>query len=495
MRFGIDFDSEVLPARPLEHVFQEPELDASRNFGADTSKIGPESVLAVELLNSTLARMDALQILQLEATKSSRQRKLDSIHQASRSRVEYINSVVNLKVNQERQRQDEEVRKIIELHEKLRREEEERQRLLREKIEREKREEEQRKQKKLEEEKKQQEEEKKQKQLQAKLLEEKKAKEEQEKLEAQRKLKEKLRLAKEEAAKKAQGITNWDAVEKELFKYRQDILDIKRDVVEEMNKNKDMKKNVNVVKRKINIKFGQLSSLMSQLNTISREVADLVNYTKPNPLAYKWILNFIAKAVVAQAEAEVTVKPTAAIPLARLTAYLLNHLEGLDYYLCARFAKKCAFIIGYTCPIDTEEGRVRMGWKRSDGKWESEVKYEERVGGIATVWAVMARLDTAQKFAFFSMPAEWKFVARTLNRDKALIGNVHYGIICNWWEAAAANLVQTYNRQAQKMLNLAVGPWAKYGQLKSFPAATRLEILGEDYRTKNTFNLIKDMEP
>lgn len=481
MRFGLDFDSEVLPARSPRHAFHEPA-------SAFPKKVSPRSprtqvALAIDLLHDTLQRINALQILKLEEGQTVRRKLLASISETGKSRAAYIKSVVDSIDASERSRQDEEVRQIVEQHERLRREEEERQRLAREEEERERLQ----KEALLREEKKRKEE-------QEKLEKERKLQEEKAKAAEQKRLKEKIRLAKEEAARKAKGPTDWEAIEKLVFKYRQDIQDIKKDVVEAMDSNKDFKKQVNVYKRRINVKFGQLSSSETQMNTISREVAELANATKQNPLAYKWILNFIAKAVVAQAEAEVTVKPSAAVPLAGLAANLLNSLDGLEYYLCARLAKKCAFILGYTCSIDTEEGRARMGWKRSDGKWEAEVKYEERVGGIATVWAVMARLQATQRFDFFSMAAEWRFAARILNVNKDLLGNVHYGIICNWWEAAGAQLAQKYGKQAYKLLEFAAVDWAKYGQQKLFPAATRLEILGEDLRSKRSFNSIRGMD-
>lgn len=487
MRFGLDFDSEVLPARTPRHVFQEPKSVSPKRSSSKTPRINVEPALAIDLLHDTLQRINALQILKLEEGQTVRRKLLASISETGKSRAEYIKSVVDSIDASDRTRQDEEVRQIIEQHEKLRREEEERQRLAWEEEERERLEEEARLREIAEEEKKR-------KQEKERLEKERKLQEEKAKAAEQKKLKEKLRLAKEEAARKAKGPTDWEAIEKLVFNYRQDIQDIKKDVVEAMDGNKDFKKQVSVYKRRINVKFGQLSSSETQMNTISREVAELANATKQNPLAYKWILNFISKAVVAQAEAEVTVKPSAAVPLASLAANLLNSLDGLEYYMCARFAKKCAFILGYTCSIDTEEGRVRMGWKRSDGKWESEVKYEERVGGIATVWAVMARLQATQKFDFFNMPAEWRFAARILNVNKELLGNVHYGIICNWWEAAGAQLAQKYGKQAYKLLEFAAVDWAKYGQLKLFPAATRLEILGEDLRSKRSFNSIKGMD-
>lgn len=491
MKFGLDYDSEVLPQSPVHN-----HVSWHDTYKPPSSPLRNEQTLAIELLNTTLSRMNKLLIMKAEDTIAQRREQLNTLFDAGRLQNKYIEQVVHANLASERDLQKKEINKIIEHQEKLRREEEARQKALQEEKQRKEREEAERIKREKEEAKRKEEEAARKKlEEEKKAAEAKKLQEEKEKTEAQLKLKEKLRKAKEEASRRAAGgFTVPAEVEKEVFKYRQDVQDIKKNIVGEMDRNKELKKSAGVVKRKLNVKFGQLSSSMRQLNIISREVVELVNQTRSNDLVYQWVLNFIAKAIVAQAEAEVIVQPAAAIPLARLALFLLEGLDGLYYYLCARFAKKCALVLGYTCSIDTEEGRTRMGWKRSDEKWEPEVKYDERMGGIAAVWAVMARLGGNEtKFPFFNMAAEWRFMARMLNTNKELISNVHYGVFCNWWEAAAAYLVKAYGNQAMKGLQLAVGDWAAYGKLKSYPAATRLSILGEDYATKGSFNLLKEM--
>lgn len=322
----------------------------------------------------------------------------------------------------------------------------------------------------------------------AKLEQERKEKELREKEE--RDLKEKL-----EKAKTNRGFTNVDAVEEERLEYTARIPKIKSTVVEEVAKNPALKKSVGAIKRKINTKLGQLSNSMRQLATVTAQVVELIHMCKQEPLAYQWILNFVSKSIVSQAETEVTVKPNAALPLARLTVELLRQIEGLDYYLGARFIKKCPLIIGYTCSQSTDEGRTRMGWKHKDNTWEQETKYEERIGGIFTLWAVISRLESTGKFPLFSNEAQWRFVARILNTEKGLLSDVHYVLFCNWWEASAQHFVGVYRSQSNKLVRLAVADFAALGSLKGFAAATRLQVLGEDLYKKQTYNSLKEMEP
>lgn len=457
------------------------------------------------LLAKSLRSLDSLHISNALAIADSRRRRLELFCEQAKAHSQAEISALDLESQHEARKLTSDIQRIKAHQEELRQQELLRQKRLQEekqRAEKKAREEQQRIEaealKKAEEEKRQKAE------LERKKAEEEKKRAEEEKKKAEEKKKgddakkaalaEKIKQEKAAAGRKSKGFTQQLEIEAALIKYFQDIADIKRDVVQPVNNNKDLKKQVGVVKRKINIKLGQLSNSMAQLNTICNEVVELAQYTKGDPLAFKWILNFIAKAIVSQAEAEVTVKPTAALPLGRLAMHLLKHLDGLYYFMCARFVKKCCFTIGYTGTIDTEEGRIRMGWKRVDDKWESEVKYEERVGGILTVWAVMSRLESTSAFEFFSMEAEWRFLARVLNTDSQLITNAHYVVVCNWWEAAAEQVVHRFGKQAFKVLYLAYKDWAKQGAGRSFPAATRLEVLGDDLLQNKNFNSLKEME-
>ena len=308
------------------------------------------------------------------------------------------------KIEQERKRREEEERKRREEEERKRREEEESKR--KEEEERKKAEEEARALKEKEEA-----------EVRRKQEEEQSKREE---LEKQRVQLEQKRKEQEEA-KKGKGITNFTAIEKEFLQYKARVISIKNDIVEPVKKDAGLKNILSKHKRKINPKFGQLTNSMQQLSSIVRELVELIDQTKPNALGYQWILNFIAKAIVSQAETEARVKPESALPLGKLTLQLLVRYPELKELLMTRFVKKCPFVIGYTCSVDTEEGRLRMGWKRNSGnKWEEETSYDERMGGMVTLYSMITRLPLPQDFISthkhpLPISCSWEMLARISN--------------------------------------------------------------------------------
>ncbi|CAI5757994.1 unnamed protein product [Candida verbasci] len=395
--------------------------------------------------------------------------------------------------------QNDEVNNIILKHkERIKREEESKRRL---EEERRRMEEEKRKQRELEI-KKQKEEELRRIEEQKRIAneeQERKRKEEEAKIKTQQerdlKLKQELENKKRQEAGKL-NFTNYDNIEKQFLKYKQDIIDIKTNVVSKLNEDKELKKQLMPFKRKLNPKFGQLSNSQSQLNKITNEVLSMIELTKSNELIFKWILNFIAKAIIDQAETEVIVRSFAAIPLAHLAYSILAKFPEFEYFLTARFIKKCPYIIGFTSSIDSEQGRSNMGYKRNkdDNKWEDTTKYDERMSGIITVWSVMSRIHDENQIGIYSYDSTWKFLARILNLSNELLTNTHFALLGNWWEATAVEFLNRFGKQGQKICELVVFDLTNSVANKSFPSAQRVKIMGEDWLQNRKIETLKRME-
>ncbi|ODQ62786.1 hypothetical protein WICANDRAFT_20622, partial [Wickerhamomyces anomalus NRRL Y-366-8] len=382
--------------------------------------------------------------------------------------------------------------------ERKRREEEEKKRL---EEERKKKEEEERKRKE-EEERIRKETEQKAKEEAERLAKEKQDLEEKAAQEKKKKEEEAIKqkkLQEEQEAKKGKGITNYLEVEQQFLHYKELIQKIKSDIVLKVKSDLSTKNAISKHKRKINPKFGQLTNSLSQLSRISNEVITLINETKPNELAFKWIMNFVAKAIVAQSETEVRAHASSSLPLGKLALNLMVEFPELKEFLIARFVKKCPFVIGYTCAIDTEEGRLRMGWKRHDGsKWEDEVSYDERMAGMMTVYSVLTRLPLDAKYynnLEHPLPISngWIMLARIVNQPNNLLTNAHFMVISSWWEASAFEFTQVYGKQGVKMLNLLWTSWVQSVEDKKLSAAKTLQTIGEDWSQTGKINKFDEM--
>lgn len=466
MRFGLPTETEtVIARRPVAYKVQS----AQRN---DTNK-------TIEyLITEALSQLELQTVTRKEENEKKRigmlQNSFEEFNHQTNQLIDALNE--NFKVTQATQSS---VIDTIVAEEKERKRKEEEMRL---KEEQERREEERRKQ--IAEQKRKEEDER-------KRLEQKKKEEE---LALKKKEEERrARLRDAEEKKRTMGLTDFKKLEREVMKWRSHIADIKENVVARIHQNPQVKREMGASRRNITKRFGQLSNSLQQCRVVAQDVVQLIRLVQGDELRYKYLLNAVSKAIISQAETEVTVKATAAQPLAVLVFHLLNTFKELDFFLTARFVKKCCFVLGYSCSIDTEEGRLRMGWKRIENKWEDEVKYEERIGGIISLWAAISLHFRKDEFDLFNIGAQWRFLARILNTDFSLITNVHYLVVSNWWEVAADQLYREYGKQARKLFILLDRVWTPKGISKAFPAATRLQLLVEDLNNGN-FNTISPME-
>lgn len=304
---------------------------------------------------------------------------------------------------------------------------------------------------------------------------------------AQLKRDEDERLAKNSA-------TDFNRVENEYAQVLQVIQRIKKDINAPVSADKQLKNHCFMIRMKLKPKFGQLTNSKSQLIKIRNEIKEIIQSAGSSSLVYRWTLNQYAKCVVQQAESEANVKVQAALPLAMLTILLWTEFPELGEFVISRFVKKCPYLIGYSCSIDTDEGRLKMRYRKHDAFWETEEQYGERMAGICSVWAAMtqSKLNSNTKHPY-PMYHGWKFLSRQLNRPKSQVSNASYCTVAAWWDVSAMRFVQAYGKQGEKMLRAASGVWTE--DMK-FPSARRLKLLGDEWRRTNVLKTSwKPLEP
>lgn len=331
----------------------------------------------------------------------------------------------------------------------------------------------------------------------AKRKAEEEAAEKARKEEEARKIEEAAKAEEKKKNSAATAYTNWDEIDKEFQAHKQTIADIKANILAPVTARKELKTVCFQAKRKVKPKLGQLTDSNMQLMKLYNELAIIVEECKnTNELVFQWILNFFCKSVVAQAETETTVSIQSALPLGKLAVMMMLRFEPLRDMLLARFVKKCPYVIGYSCAIDTEEGRLRMGWKRRNDKWEESASYSERIAGICAVWAVMtvSQVDTHGQPHPYPLAHSWRFLARMANTNVQLLENSHYAAVAIWWDIASQVFAKAYGKQGTKLLAVITGPWTQQVLDKRYPAALRLGLLGEDWQTSNQLKSLKPME-
>jgi nucleoporin GLE1 len=180
----------------------------------------------------------------------------------------------------------------------------------------------------------------------------------------------------------------------------------------------------------------------------STQLLQLIRPNPPHkPIIYAALCNSLAKAILLQAETEVTAEKRAAIPLARVTFNLLTALEMFPEFLWPKLVQRVG---GWPVPAiipetdidgrrwgagpkgkgrggERERHRV-MGYRpgsTSDNALESPSEYSVRVAGIMRVYWEIVKVqlrfpERAPPLGPFAMPKVWVWFARILD-SKALM--------------------------------------------------------------------------
>ncbi|CCJ31142.1 unnamed protein product [Pneumocystis jirovecii] len=276
----------------------------------------------------------------------------------------------------------------------------------------------------------------------------------------------------------------YNAIDRVLM-YRKKIEDIKLNVLKPVSENEIWRKFCFQNKRKIIPKCGQLTNSKQKIARITKDLEEIIIMSKEVAITvYHWILNFLSKAIIKQAETEVTVNLYSAYPLATVCVFLMSSHPDLIDILLARFAKKCPYTIPYLkYNKKTEEGRKALGFYRSkNGKYEEEVSYTERQCGIFAVFAAI--IQTQHIPNCLPMHFGWTLLAKLLNEPPS--SETVFAIISTFMDISGNAFARHYGLQADKLIRLAVKDWV--GDNKG-SSATRLKILGEEWITQRKIGL------
>ncbi len=270
----------------------------------------------------------------------------------------------------------------------------------------------------------------------------------------------------------------------------------KLDVLKPVSENQQTKNFCFASKRRITPKVGQVTNSMEHIRRIVGDlkmVFDAAMTEGGGEIAQKWCLNFFSKAIVKQAETEVTVKPTSAYPLAFLAISLMKQYPALRDIYIMRIVKKCPWTVPYLAyDKNTESGRTSLGWKRrQEGKYEEVTSYIERQSGMFTLWSATTSLKL--KASPYGIEHGWKFIARLLNAriEDPDLRNTAYAIVASFLDVCGKSFGNMYKGQAVKMIK-AIAIWV--GPDSKGANAHRLRITVEQYFRTGTLGIEFDFE-
>ncbi|KAG6887291.1 hypothetical protein C0995_016371 [Termitomyces sp. Mi166 len=227
-------------------------------------------------------------------------------------------------------------------------------------------------------------------------------------------------------------------------------------------------------RREITPKIGQLTSDPGEINRISLEIYYILNPRNGNPLhpaIYKALLYSLSKAIILQAETEVTAEKNSAKPLATVAFNLLETVKDFGEVFFSKLVQRAGgWPVPYLVPFDDYSGsdparkkaveRVRklaMGF-REDGDNEMETLdvYISRVSGIMRIYFNILKFTPSQQplHAAFQLPRFWTWLTRLLRNKQLLELPITPNLIYTALDVMDIDGRKIWGRQYNKLLEL-----------------------------------------
>ncbi|KAF9807467.1 hypothetical protein IEO21_08215 [Rhodonia placenta] len=249
--------------------------------------------------------------------------------------------------------------------------------------------------------------------------EERKRKEEEQAAEAKRREEEaKTRKESLAAQKKKRELLGY-TIGPEDFKYAQDTLSsLKRFRMRVVKSDPKLKAAWNAARRVITPKIGQLTDDPAAIARISEEICKTISaHSQP---VFHALLSSLAKAILVQAETEVTAEPRSAVPLAQVTAALLVDLMDFEDIFWAKFTQRAGNWPA-AAPTPTRDAagalldptaRLALMGARKD---EPAAAYAARVVGLMRVYFHVLRTNVPRPLKGpFRTTRLWTWLVRLL---------------------------------------------------------------------------------
>ena len=188
---------------------------------------------------------------------------------------------------------------------------------------------------------------------------------------------------------------------------------------------KQMKAAWGDVRRKITPKIGQLTDSAREIDRISTEIYNLIHPTSSSGQVYGACLSSLAKAIILQAETEVTAEKRSAGPLSQVAMHMLGALDGFGQVFWAKLVQRVGGWAVPTVPTGkwtSQEDQMKAhGIRKEEGGWETTAARIPRVAGIMRVYfGILHQSSTSKKkleHQAFQAPRLWVWLARLMRNQ------------------------------------------------------------------------------
>ncbi|KAG1786952.1 GLE1-like protein-domain-containing protein [Suillus plorans] len=243
--------------------------------------------------------------------------------------------------------------------------------------------------------------------------------------------KERLRREKLDAEEQGRAQLGMSLAEEDWVHARETLKNLKAGPMKTVKGNQPLKSKWSAIRRQITPKIGQLTHDIDSVMRITQQLIDIICPSERLPLdIYFAALSSLAKAILLQAETEVTAEKRSAIPLAMVAARLLGTLEGFPDIFFAKLVQRCGgWPVPSAIPSTDSDGtawneleRIKaMGYRTNDGQRETLSDHIMRVSGMMRVYFLILAAPVPQPLdKMFQLPRFWTYFARMIGDERLL---------------------------------------------------------------------------
>ncbi|KAI0380873.1 GLE1-domain-containing protein [Hypomontagnella monticulosa] len=204
------------------------------------------------------------------------------------------------------------------------------------------------------------------------------------------------------------------------------------------------------------------------------------------PALFFYLLNHFSKAVINQFINECGAQPKTADPIGVVVAmifskdaYLWRGKTLIDI-LMAKFRVVCPVLFGYHGSEKTEQGRLRLGWRKTNGVWAPEQQHTDRMKGLGAGYSAIALRNFSSSKNTNPWPPSkyWAAMARIVNTAPTEISNTQCIILRAIIESSEEKFIQFYGTAAIAALRKALVEFPNKAVEKT-PGVAGLQVLAQ----------------